>query len=79
MLQFTHFCQSRTAQVHAPYFVWESAVDAKGRVYIASNSLDLVDLLQLLHVFTVEGDELAVLLDARWSDGLCEDRGVASD
>lgn len=38
-----------------------------------------MDLLQLLHVFTVEGDELLVFVDARWGNGLCEDRGVARD
>jgi len=78
-LQFTHLIQSRTAQIQASYLIREAAVDTKRWVYITRDALDLVDLLQLLHVFTIEGDELLVLVDARWGDGLCEDRGVASD
>ena len=78
-LKFAHLIQSRTAQVQASYLIRKAAVDTKRRVYITSDALDLVDLLQLLHVFTIEGDELLVLVDARWGDGLCEDRGVASD
>ena len=38
-----------------------------------------MNLLQLLHVLAIEGDELLVLVDAGWGDGLCEDGGVAGD
>jgi hypothetical protein len=38
-----------------------------------------VNLLQLLHVLAIEGDELLVLVNAGWSDRLCEDGGVAGD
>ena len=38
-----------------------------------------MNLLQLLHVLAIEGDELLVLVDAGWSDRLCEDGGVTGD
>jgi len=71
--------QSRSAEIHALGLIREPSVDAKRRVYIAGDALLLVNLLQLLHVLVIKGDELLVLVDAGWGYGLCEDGGVAGD
>lgn len=81
MHNLQHAClkQSRSAEIHTLRLIREPSIDTKGRVYVAGNTLLLVDLLQLLHVLAIEGDELLVLVDAGWGDGLCEDGGVAGD
>jgi len=71
--------QSRSAEIHALGLIREPSVDTKWRVYIAGNTLLLVNLLQLLHILVVKGDELLVLVDAGWGYGFCEDGGVAGD
>ena len=78
-LQLACLKQSRSAEIHTLRLIRESSIDAKRRVYVAGNTLLLVNLLQLLHVLAIEGDELLVLVDAGRGDGLCEDGGVAGD
>lgn len=67
-----------TAQIDALRLVRESAVDAKRRVHEARDAV-LGDGLELLDVLCVEGNELAVFVDAGGGYGFGEDGGVACD
>jgi guanyl-specific ribonuclease Sa len=67
-----------TAQVDTLRFVREPAVDTKRRVHESRDAV-LGDGLELLDVLCVEGDKLAVLVDAGGGYGFGEDGGVACD
>jgi hypothetical protein len=67
-----------TAQVDTIRLIREPAVDAKRRVHESRDAI-LGDSLELLDILCVEGDELAVLVDARGGYGFGEDGGVACD
>ena len=68
-----------TAKINAIRLIRESSIDAKRWVYKASETVLLMDGLELLDIRVVEGNELTVLVDARRGDGFGEDRGVAGD
>ena len=68
-----------TRQINTVRLVREPSIHTKWWVYVSSDALRLMDGLELLQILGIEGDELAVLVDARRRDGLCEDGRVARD